>query len=125
MSGPILPKGSSPVPPAGSDADPADVTKAGQPALGAQDDVIKVIAEHLTIEKRVVEGEGVRVRIVTDEEATPANVILRSERIEVERVPVGRVVESAPPVREENGVTIIPVMELRGSHKCGTTFFQI
>jgi len=52
-----------------------------------------------------------RVRVVTDEEAAPANVTLRSERIEVERVPVGRVVESAPPVREENGVTIIPVME--------------
>jgi len=110
MSGPILPKGSGPVPPAGSDADPADVTKAGlPPALDAQRLVISVIAEHLTIGKRVVEGEGVRV--VTDEEAAPANVTLRSERIEVERVPVGRVVESAPPVREENGVTIIPVME--------------
>ncbi len=52
-----------------------------------------------------------RVHVVTDEEATPANVTLRSERVEVERVPLGRVVESAPPVREENGVTIIPVME--------------
>ncbi len=112
MSGPILPKGSSPVPPAGSDADPADVTKAGLPlALDAQRLVISVIAERLRIGKRVVEGEGVRVRVVTDEEAAPANVTLRSERIEVERVPVGRVVESAPPVREENGVTIIPVME--------------
>jgi len=113
MSGPILPKGSSPVPPAGSDADrAADVTKAGPPlALDAQRLVISVIAERLRIEKRTVEGEGVRVHVVTDEEATPANVTLRSERVEVERVPLGRVVESAPPVREENGVTIIPVME--------------
>jgi len=110
MSSPILPKGSSPVPPVRSDADPANVTKAGPPlALDAQRLVISVIAERLRIGKRVVEGEGVRV--VTDEEATPANVTLRSERIEVERVPVGRVVESAPPVREENGVTIVPVME--------------
>ncbi len=60
MSGPILPKGSSPVPPAGSDADPADVTKAGLPlALDAQRLVISVIAERLRIGKRVVEGEGV------------------------------------------------------------------
>ncbi len=112
MSGPTLPKGSSPVPPAGSKPDPADVTKAGPPpALDTQDAVISVIAERLRIGKRVVEGEGVRVRVVTDEEATPASVTLRSERIEVERVAVGRVVESAPPVREENGVTIVPVME--------------
>ncbi len=85
MSGPILPKGSSPVPPAGSDTNPADVTKVGPPpALNTQGFVISVIAERLRIGKRVVEGEGVRV--VTDEEATPANVTLRSERIEVERV---------------------------------------
>jgi len=112
MSGPILPKGSSPVPPAGNEPDPANVTKAGPPpALDAKSLVISVIAERLRIEKRVVEGEGVRVRVVTDEAATPANVTLRSERVEVERVSVGRVVESAPPVREENGVTIVPVME--------------
>jgi len=79
--------------------------------LDSQGNTIKVIAERLRIEKRAVEGEGVRVRIVTDEEATPASVTLRTERMEVEHVPIGRVVERAPPVREENGVTIIPVME--------------
>ena len=86
----------------------------GQPALDTQSGVISVIAERLRVEKRVVEGEGVRVHVVTDEEEIPASVTLRSERIEVERVPVGRMVESAPPVREENGVTIIPVMEATG-----------
>ncbi len=111
MSGPTLPTGSGPVPPVRSAPGPTSVSTSGPPALDTQDLVISVIAERLRIGKRVVEGEGVRVRVVTDEEATPASVTLRSERIEVERVAVGRVVESAPPVREENGVTIVPVME--------------
>ena len=112
MSGSILPGGDKPLPPVGSDPGPNVVSdKAGQPVLDSQGNTIKVIAERLRIEKRAVEGEGVRVRIVTDEEETPASVTLRTRRMEVEHVPIGRVVERAPPVREENGVTIIPVME--------------
>ncbi len=112
MSDPILPGGNKPVLPIGDDPDLIPVTiKASQPALASQGDTIKVIAEHLRIEKRLVEGEGVRVHVVTDEEEASANVTLRTERIEVEHVPIGRVVESAPPVREEDGVTIIPIME--------------
>jgi stress response protein YsnF len=96
----------------GSGPDPVPgPTGAGQAIVDTRSDVISVVAEHLRIKKRTVEGEGVRVRVVTDEEEAPANVTLRSKRIEVERVPVGRVVESAPPVREEDDVTIIPVME--------------
>ncbi len=112
MSGPVLPNDDSPLLTGGSRPNPLpDPLDVEQPGSVTRSDTIKVIAEHLRIEKRLVEGEGVRVCVVTDEEETPANVTLRSERIEVERVPVGRVVESAPPVREENGVTIIPVME--------------
>jgi len=33
--------------------------------------------------------------------------------VSVERVPVGRPVEAAPPVREEDGVLIVPVLEER------------
>ena len=112
MSGPILPSGDKPLLLVGSDPDPNFVSiKAGQPVLDSQGDVISVIVEHLRIEKRLVEGEGVRIHVVTDEQEIPAKVTLRTERIEVEHVPIGRVVEHAPPVREENGVTIIPVME--------------
>ena len=74
-------------------------------------EVIPVVEERLLVSKRAVESEGVRVRLVTDEVTELARVSLRSERIEVERVPVGRQVERAPDVREEHGVTIIPVLE--------------
>lgn len=73
--------------------------------------VIPVVEERITVSKRLVEGERVRVRLVTDEIAELARVSLRSERIEVDRVSIGRVVATAPPVREEDGVTIIPVLE--------------
>jgi uncharacterized protein (TIGR02271 family) len=117
MSGPVLPKGNDAVSPVGVRPDPVPERVAVQPAVpdarstDTQSEVISLVAEQLRIEKRVVQGEGVRVRVVTDEDETPANVSLRHERIEVEHVPIGRVVECAPPVREENGVTIIPVME--------------
>jgi len=112
MSGPIPPKNAHPLPAVGSRLDPTPgSTGVGQPTQEARSDVISVIAEHLRIEKRLVQGEGVRVRVVTYEEETPANVTLRTERIEVEHVPIGRMVETPPPVREEDGVTVIPVIE--------------
>jgi stress response protein YsnF len=73
--------------------------------------VVPLVEERLVVSKRSVEGERVRVRVVTDEVAELARVSLRSERIEVERVPIGRAVETAPPVREEDGATVIPILE--------------
>ena len=73
--------------------------------------VIPVVEERVDVGKRTVEGEGVRVRVVTDEVSELARVRLQSERIEIERVPVGRAVETAPPVREEGDVTIVPILE--------------
>ena len=73
--------------------------------------VVPLIEERLVVSKRPVEGERVRVRIVTDEVAELARVSLRSEQIEVERVPIGRAVETAPAVREEDGTTVIPILE--------------
>ena len=37
--------------------------------------------------------------------------LLRKERVDIERVPMGRVVQEVPQVREEGDVTIIPVMQ--------------
>ncbi len=78
---------------------------------GDENGVLLVAEERVTVEKRVVDREHVRVRLVTDETTELARVSLRSERLEIERVPVGREVEQAPPMREEGGVTIIPILE--------------
>lgn len=77
----------------------------------AAPEVIRLAEERVTVSKRLVERETVRVRVVTDQVAELARVSLSLERIEVERVPIGREVERAPEVREEDGVTVIPVLE--------------
>jgi stress response protein YsnF len=74
-------------------------------------EVISLGEETVTVSKRLVEREGVRVRLVTDEVADIARASLQSERLKLERIAVGREVEHAPSVREENGVTVIPVLE--------------
>ena len=53
-----------------------------------------------------------RVGIVMDKEKAPLPVSLRFEAVRVRRVPVGHVVENAPPVREEDGVMIVPIMRI-------------
>ncbi len=68
------------------------------------------IAGQLRIGERSAKGRGVRVGIVMDKEKAPLSVSLRFETVGVRRVPVGRMVESAPPVREDDGVMIVPVM---------------
>jgi uncharacterized protein (TIGR02271 family) len=75
------------------------------------DEVIALSEETVTVGKRFVERGGVRVRLITDEIAELARLTLRSERLEIERVPVGREVEDAPSTREEDGVMIIPILE--------------
>lgn len=72
---------------------------------------LKLHAEELRVEKRVVESDRVRIRVVTDETDTPVSVMLRSESLDVKRVPIGRIVDQVPEDREEDGVTIISVVE--------------
>lgn len=98
MIRPSLPNGDAPKPTAGSNSvqHPGPVG-VGQPVLNDRSDVGGVAIERLQDGKRTAQGEGVRVRVVADEEEARANVTLRSEWIEANRVLVGRVVESAPP----------------------------
>ncbi len=51
------------------------------------------------------------MRLVTDEIEQLARASLQSERLEIKRVPIGREVERAPPMREEGDLTIIPILE--------------
>lgn len=82
------------------------------PADEQKEEVVLPLAEervHVETRERVV--GRVRVRTETRAEDVDVATTLRSSRVEVERVPVDRFVEEAPAVREEAGVTIIPVME--------------
>jgi stress response protein YsnF len=75
------------------------------------EEVIPLVEETATVGKRQVVTGRVRVQTITDtiEEVAQANV--QRETVEVTRVPIDRMVETAPEVRTEGDVTIVPVLE--------------
>jgi uncharacterized protein (TIGR02271 family) len=78
-----------------------------------QDKSIELVEEELRVGKRTVERGRVVIRTRVEERDEIAEAALRQENVTVERVPVGRPVEAAPAVREEDGVLIVPVLEER------------
>ncbi|WP_396594507.1 YsnF/AvaK domain-containing protein [Brevundimonas sp. R86498] len=73
--------------------------------LLAQEDVI--------IEKQLSQAETVRLRTVVDEEDVRLRENLLVESVHVERVKRDVALETAPVVREEGDVLIVPVVEER------------
>jgi stress response protein YsnF len=72
--------------------------------------VVPLHKEDVSVEKRKVERD-VRVRVHTVHHDHLIDEALMRERVEVERVPVGRPIDAVPPVREEGDTTVISVVE--------------
>ena len=86
---------------------------AAEVALG-ESVTLPLIAETARIDKRVVETGRVRVSTRTETTDQVMRETLRSDMVGVTRVAINRTLaegETPPVVREENGVTIIPVLE--------------
>lgn len=66
--------------------------------------------DELSVTKRV-RRTLVRASRMTSTRNTLIEEDLAREQVIVERVPIGRIVETAPPVRQEGDVTIVPVVE--------------
>ena len=81
--------------------------------IPAREEVIELAEEQLEVAKRAVERGRVVIRTRIDTREEIAEATLRHEDLSIERVPVDRVVEVAPWVREEDGDTIAPVLEER------------
>jgi uncharacterized protein (TIGR02271 family) len=73
--------------------------------------VIPLHAEEVSIGKQQVATGRVKVSTVTHTREQLVEQLLQKESVEVERVPVGRVVAEMPDVRTENDTMIIPVVE--------------
>lgn len=73
--------------------------------------IIPVIEETATIEKRVVESGKVRISKHAVEVEEVVDVPLLSEKVSVERVPVNQVVAERLPTRYDGDTLIIPVIE--------------
>ena len=73
--------------------------------------VIPIFEEELSVAKRVVETAHVQVSRITHRHEKMVDELLQHEKVEVERIPIDRAIETMPSIREEGGVTIIPVVE--------------
>ena len=73
--------------------------------------VIPVIAEELQVGRRSVETGRVRVtKLVREQQETVDEPVL-AEEVVVERIPINRVVDTAPQPRQEGDTLVFPVLE--------------
>ena len=68
-------------------------------------------AEDLTVSKRQIAGDMVQVGTVARETESLVDEMLNHERVQIDRIPVGRQVDAVPPIRQEGDTTILPVVE--------------
>ncbi len=83
----------------------------GDAARVVEEQVLPLYDETIAVSRRQVEKALVRIATVTRTRDHLVDEQLTHERVEVERVPIGRVIEAVPPTREEGDTTIIPVVE--------------
>jgi uncharacterized protein (TIGR02271 family) len=74
-------------------------------------DTLRLFSEDASIERQTVETGKVRVSKVTHTRDHQIDEPLARTNVEVKRVPIGRLIDAVPPVREDAGLTIIPVIE--------------
>jgi uncharacterized protein (TIGR02271 family) len=91
----VPPEGSGPSAPAGNN-DP---------------DALQLVAEDASIERQTAETGRVRISKVTHTHDHVIDEPVARTSVEVKRVPIGRVIDAVPPVREDAGLTIIPIVE--------------
>ncbi|ANY83914.1 hypothetical protein BB934_35765 (plasmid) [Microvirga ossetica] len=73
------------------------------------EEVVPLAEEIATIAKRQV--VTVRVQTLTDTVEELAHAEVQRESVEVTRVPIDKVVETAPAIRTDGDVTILPIVE--------------
>ncbi len=73
--------------------------------------VVPLFAEEVSIAKQTKVTGRVEVSTVTRQSDQVVDELLTLESVEIERVPVGHIVDRAPQVREEGDTLIIPVVE--------------
>ena len=74
---------------------------------------VALVEEQISVAKREVETERVRVRTVVDAEQVLVEEMLSTGHLEVTRVAVDREVASAPSPRQDGDTLVIPIVEER------------
>src|SRR6267378_7323248 len=72
---------------------------------------IPLHVEELSVFRREVEKANVQIALITGTREQLVDKELTHVRVEIERVPIGRVIEVVPSISQEGDTTIIPVVE--------------
>jgi|WetSurMetagenome_2_1015567.scaffolds.fasta_scaffold88642_2 uncharacterized protein (TIGR02271 family) len=94
-----------------TDGRPTDRTPSASDDAARNPDTLRLWEEQVSFDRERVETGRVRVRVVTHEHEETVEVPLMTERVEVERIPIGREVDAMPERRQEGDTTIVPVVE--------------
>ena len=73
--------------------------------------VLRLAEEDITVSKVSQDVGGVQVSRVTRTYQQPIEELLKSTKVEIERVSIDQPVNEVPPVRQEGDVVIVPVVE--------------
>jgi uncharacterized protein (TIGR02271 family) len=74
-------------------------------------DVLQLFAEEAHVSRRTLESGRVRIATITHTRDHLIDELLTRTNVEVERIPVGRVIDAIPPIAGNADHTIIPIVE--------------
>jgi uncharacterized protein (TIGR02271 family) len=93
----------------------ADSPAPGTPEAGlssaTDSGVLRLLAEEAKVSRQTVETGRVRVAKVTRTRDHLVDEVLGRTAVEVNRVPIGRLIETMPAIKEDGDVTVIPIVE--------------
>ncbi|HEX2529242.1 MAG TPA: DUF2382 domain-containing protein [Geminicoccus sp.] len=72
---------------------------------------VELLEERLKIDRRIVELGRTHVAIEVETRQQFVEALLHEEEVTVDRITIDQFVDEVPPVREEHGVLIVPVVE--------------
>jgi len=81
------------------------------PLAGEKSIVVPIVEERAEIRTRRIEEGVVHIRKTTKEYEETVDAPIFREEVEITRVPVNRIIDGPVAVREEDGVTIVPLIE--------------
>jgi uncharacterized protein (TIGR02271 family) len=81
------------------------------PASDAEELVIPIVDEELRVQKQVRHTGVVEIRKTVHERTEIVDQPLQSEEVEVERIPVNRIVDGPLQIRHEGNTLIVPLLE--------------
>lgn len=90
---------------------PAQSKSSTQEPTGEESNVLRLFAENVDVSRQTVETGRVRIAKVTRVRDQVIDELLARTSVEVERVPIGRVIDAVPAVRDDGDLLVVPVVE--------------